>query len=170
MGKHHYRSFLLLIPILLLCLVSACENDRAVVKKIASQKEASAETGKDVEVLYSNLGKIKAKMDAPTLNRYHVKEPYTEMPDGIKLSFFDPNGNVNSHLTADYGISYDKSGQMIARNNVEAINIYGDKLNTEELVWNQNTQKISSDKAVTITTKDEIIFGDGFESDRKSVV
>ncbi len=138
----------------------------AVVKKIASQKEASAETGKDVEVLYSDQGKIKAKLRAPTLSRFHVKDSYTEMPDGLKLLFFDADGKVNSQLTAGYGISYDKSSQMIARNNVEAINIYGDKLNTEELIWNQQTQKISSDKFVKITTKDEIIFGDGFESNQ----
>ena len=144
----------------------SCENDMSTVKKITSQKEVSAETGKDIEVLYSDLGRVKAKLTAPTMMRYRTKEPYTEMPDGVKIYFYDENLRVESQLTAGYGVSYDKSDQMIARNNVEAINIYGDKLNTEELVWNQKTQKISSDKFVKITTKDEIIFGDGFESNQ----
>lgn len=54
----------------------------------------------------------------------------------------------------------------MVKNNVEAISVKGDKLNTEELTWNQKTQKISSDKFVKITTRDEIIFGDGFESNQ----
>lgn len=138
----------------------------ATVNKITSQKEVSAEAGKDIEVLYSDLGRVKSKLTAPTMLRFHTKEPYTELPDGLKIVFYDENQKVESQLTAGYGISYDKSDQMIARNNVEAINVYGDKLNTEELLWNQKTQKISSEKFVKITTKDEIIFGDGFESNQ----
>lgn len=148
------------------CLLYSCENDMATVNKLTNQYEASSETGKDIEVLYSDLGKIKAKMTAPTMLRFHTREPYTELPDGLKILFYDPNGQVESQLTAGYGISYEKSDEMKVRNNVEAISVKGDKLNTEELVWNQKSQKISSDKFVKITTKDEIIFGDGFESNQ----
>lgn len=98
--------------------------------------------------------------------RFHTKEPYTELPDGLKILFFDESAKVESQLTAGYGISYEKSDEMIVRNNVEAVSVKGDKLNTEELVWSQKTQKISSDKFVKITTRDEIIFGDGFESNQ----
>ena len=128
--------------------------------------EATSESGSDIEVLYSDLGRVKAMLTTPTMLRFHTKDPYTEMPDGLKIVFYDDSLKEESRLTAGYGISYDKSDQMIARNNVEAINEYGDKLNTEELIWNQKTQKISSEKFVKITTKDEIIFGDGFESNQ----
>ncbi|HYV94546.1 MAG TPA: LPS export ABC transporter periplasmic protein LptC [Chitinophagales bacterium] len=137
----------------------------SIVKKIASPKEASKETGKDVVALYSDFGKVKAKLIAPVMN--HVddeKNPYTELPAGLTLFFYTDSLKVQSQLTAGYGISYDKSDEMIARNNVVVTNIYGDKLESEELIWNQKTEKISSEKFVKITTKDEIIYGDGFES------
>jgi LPS export ABC transporter protein LptC len=137
----------------------------SIVKKIASPTEASRETGKDVVALYSDFGKVKAKLIAPVMN--HVDEekgPYTELPAGLTLYFYTDSLTVQSELTAGYGISYDKSDEMVARNNVVVTNIYGDKLESEELVWNQKTEKISSEKFVKITTKDEIIFGDGFES------
>jgi len=146
-------------------LFSSCENDMSIVKKIASPTEASKETGKDVVALYSDFGKVKAKLIAPVMN--HVddeKNPYTELPSGLTLFFYTDSLKVQSQLTAGYGISYDKSDEMLARNNVVVTNIFGDKLESDELVWNQRTEKISSDKYVTITTKDEIIFGDGFES------
>lgn len=146
--------------------IYSCENDMKKVKELTESYEPSSETGKDIEVLYSDLGKVKAKLTAPTLLRFRTKEPYTELPDGLKILFYDEDEQVETQLTAGYGISYEKSDEMIVRNNVEAVSVKGEKLNTEELVWNQKTQKISSDKFVKITTRDEIIFGDGFESNQ----
>ncbi|HIN39145.1 MAG TPA: LPS export ABC transporter periplasmic protein LptC, partial [Flavobacteriales bacterium] len=65
---------------------------------------------------------------------------------------------------ANYAISYEKKGTMEAKGNVVLINEIGEKLNTEYLIWNQKEAKIFSDKFVKITTKDEIIMGEGFES------
>lgn len=146
--------------------ILSCETDIATVNKLTGQYEASSETGKDIEVIYSNQGIVKAKLTAPVMLRYRTKEPYTELPDGLKILFYDVQGQVESQLTAGYGVSYEKSDEMMVKNNVEAISVKGDKLNTEELTWNQKTQKISSDKFVKITTRDEIIFGDGFESNQ----
>lgn len=155
----------LLFLIAFITLMSSCENDMSTVKKIASQKEAAVETGTDVEALYSDFGEVKARLTAPVMNHVDdAKNPYTELPVGLNLVFYADSLHVQSHLTAGYGISYDKSDEMIARNNVVVTNIYGEKLETEELVWNQKTEKISSDKFVKITMKDEIIFGDGFVS------
>src|SRR6185369_7428261 len=125
---------------------SACENDLSTVNKVTSKNEALKETGKDVEAYYSDWGKVKARLEAPVMN--HVNDPknsYTELPSGLKLYFFNPDLQVQSQLTAGYGISYDRSDQMIARNNVVVTNINGEKLETEELVWDQKTEKISSE-------------------------
>jgi LPS export ABC transporter protein LptC len=137
----------------------------SMVKKISSKKEAAMESGKDVQAIYSDFGKVKAQLTAPVMNHIDdIKNPYTELPAGLHLIFFSDSLKPQSDLTAGYGISYDKSDQMIARNNVVVTNIAGDRLESEELIWDQKTQKISSEKFVKITTKDEIIFGDGFES------
>ena len=40
-----------------------------------------------------------------------------------------------------------------------------EKLNTEHLIWDQSKKMIFSNVAIKITTKDEVIFGDGLESD-----
>jgi LPS export ABC transporter protein LptC len=137
----------------------------STVKKITSQKAAEIETGKEVEAFYSDFGKVKAHLQAPVMNHVDdAKNPYTELPSGLHLTFFADSLKSQSELTAGYGISYDKSDQMIARNNVVVTNIYGERLESEELVWDQKTEKISSEKFVKITTRDEVIFGDGFES------
>ncbi len=148
-----------------LWLVGGCENDIATVNKITAQREANLESGKEVEVLYSNMGHVKARINAPVVKRHkNERDPYTEMTDGVKMVFFDDSGKVQSDLSADYGRIDERTNQMVARNNVQVTSVLGDKLNTDELVWNENTRKISSDKFVKIQTKEEILYGDGFES------
>ena len=118
-------------------------------------------------MLYSDAGIVKAKLLAPTIKHFKsVREPYTEMTDGVKLFFYDDSLHVISQLTAGYGTIQEKTNLMKAQKNVEVIGTDGDKLNTEELIWNDKTKKLSSDKYVTIKTKDEVLYGDGFISDQ----
>ena len=44
------------------------------------------------------------------------------------------------------------------------MNNKGEKLNTEKLVWDQKKQIIYTDKFVRITTKNEVLTGEGMES------
>ena len=53
---------------------------------------------------------------------------------------------------------------MIASNNVILESSDDKKLETEELVWDEVSNKIYADKKVKITTGKEVIFGEGFTS------
>jgi LPS export ABC transporter protein LptC len=155
------------LPALLLLLFTACENDIATVRKVTSPNEAAIETGTNVEMIYSSDAKIKGRLLTPLLEKHlDEKNPYTEFPKGLKVYFYNDSMVANSKLTANYGIRYDKSNEIIVRDNVEVINTKGEKVNTEELIWNNETQKIHSDKFVKIQTKDEIIYGDGLEANQ----
>ena len=54
----------------------------------------------------------------------------------------------------------------MAKNDVVVVNQKGEQLNTEKLLWDENTGKIYSDEFVKITTPDEIIMGKGFEANQ----
>ena len=134
------------------------------IKKISSPDEALVEVGKKVELLYSSAGKVRARLIAPELLRHRGKTPFTEMPKGLKMYFYNDSLVAESKLTAKYGVTYEKSNEMIVRDSVVVINLKGEILQTEELIWNDQTQKITSSKFVKIQTKDEIIYGDGLEA------
>src|ERR1044071_5990600 len=77
---------------LLIIFLSACENDLSTVNKITSKNEALKEAGKDVQAYYSDWGRVKARLDAPVMNHVNdPKNPYTELPSGLKLVFFNPD-------------------------------------------------------------------------------
>lgn len=146
---------------------SACENDLEKIKEVSSQLDAIVETGKDVVIHYSDYGRLKSKLIAPVVKRYITNDPYLEFPEGLRLYFYDDKAEIDSRLSANYGIAYEKREEMIVRNDVVVINIKGEKLNTEELIWKQKEHKIVSDKFVKITTADEIIFGEGLEANEE---
>ncbi|MCS6917733.1 MAG: LPS export ABC transporter periplasmic protein LptC [Chitinophagales bacterium] len=149
----------------LMALHVCCVNDPGTIRRITSREDPSREEGTGVTLIYSKEGHIQAHLEAPLMVRLtREKEAITELPSGLVLRFFDPSMQEESRLTAHYGVVYENSDEMIARNNVVATNKNGDKLETEELIWNQKTRRIYSDKFVRITTADEIMFGDGFES------
>lgn len=156
----------LLVSILLIVIpfFYSCENDISEINKISSPEDAQVEIGKKIELLYSADGKVKARLLAPELKRHRTKIPYTEMPKGLKMYFYNDSMVSESKLTAKYGITYEKSNEMIVRDSVVVINLKGEKLETEELIWNEQTQKITSSKFVKIQTRDEIIYGDGMEA------
>ena len=154
------------IPLIFLLslLFYSCENDLAVVHDFAVGAKHPSEVIYDAVVLYSDSALVKVRLTAPKMEHYIEKRPYVELTEGINLVFYDVDGEVTSHLTAEYAINYENEGKLEAKGDVVLINELGEKLNTEHLIWLQEEERIYSEVFVKITTEDEIIMGDGFES------
>jgi LPS export ABC transporter protein LptC len=142
----------------------SCQTDIQTVSQLDSGKNLPSETMKDAEIMYSDSGKVKMKLMAVQLDRYPGEKEYIEMPRGMNILFYDDSMKVSSRLKADYGIRYEKEGRMEAKRNVEVINVKGEKLNTEYLIWDEAKDSIYTKAFVKITTKDEVMWGDGLKS------
>jgi LPS export ABC transporter protein LptC len=149
---------------LMLCALPGCKNDMDEAKLVTSRANVNIETGKDVIIQYSDHGNTKIKATAKTLTRFNVEKPYLEFSDGIKIIFYSEDKKVGTTMTADYASAVENSNIMTARKNVEVINAKGEKLNTEEIIWDEQKKIIYSNAFVKITTADEIIWGNGMEA------
>lgn len=164
-SKHKYAlSFI----VLLMVLCSSCETNRSEVMAMEPKKIMPSQTGKDITMLYTDSTVLKIRLEAPQMVMYDkgTKEPMTIMPKGLFVVFFDDKGKESTTLKANYGVEYRQSRRMEARYDVEVINATGEKLNTEHLVWDENTKMITSDAFVKITTAKEIIMGKGLKSNQ----
>ncbi|MCW3071128.1 MAG: hypothetical protein JWO44_1018 [Bacteroidetes bacterium] len=160
-----------LLPFLLLLFFAACENDIAVVNSVtsATEKQLPLESGKNVEMLYSDSAIVRAKLNTPQMDRYMGKKNYMEMPKGMLVIFYNNLGLEENRLKADYGIGYDNGkgmDKMEAKRHVLVVNQKGDKLETEHLTWDAATKEIYTDKFVKITTKEEVIWGEGLKANQ----
>jgi LPS export ABC transporter protein LptC len=90
---------------------------------------------------------------------------HTYLKDSIHADFFDREGHHNSVLTADSGIVYNKTNDLIAFGDVVVVSDSGVVLETEKLRWDNKLQKIISDVEVRFTTEDDTLIGDSFVSD-----
>lgn len=160
---HHCLSFLL-ISFTAIGLLS-CENEIAKIKTYTNTENLPSITANGYEMLFSDSTVIRFKMQTPELIRHDLeKEPYTEFPKGVKIEKYDAHMNIVSSITAQYAKQFDTDERWEAKNNVIAVNLNGDTLKTEYLVWDTRKQKIFSDQFVKIIRKDQIITGIGFES------
>lgn len=149
-----------------LCFVVGCENDKNEIYKVTAFDKSPLESIRNLETIYSDSGIIKVKVNAPLLYKYTVPKTITELPKGLHIDFYDDSLKPVSQLTAKYAIHYELERKWEARKDVVVINKKGEQLNTERLIWDERTEKITSNKFVKITTEKEIIYGDGFEADQ----
>ena len=147
-------------------ILCSCEND---VEKITSltSKEEPISKGKNIELIYSEKSNVKVKTTAPLMEEYGDEESkYFEMTEGIKVLFYDSLLQVSSTLTSNYAIHRVSENIMEAKDDVVVINDKGEVLNTEHLIWLEDSSKIYTDEFVKITTEDEIIMGEGMEANQ----
>ncbi|MBS1763951.1 MAG: LPS export ABC transporter periplasmic protein LptC [Bacteroidetes bacterium] len=160
------RVFKPLLYILSLLMMMSCENDIEKVNLITGKNNAPVESAEGLEILYSDSGIVKVKVKTPELNRFMQPKPVTELPKGVFVEFFNDQQQVTSTLTSKYALRDDADKTMEAKKDVVVVNVKGDKLETEYLKWDEKSGMISSPDFVKITTADEIIYGNGFESNQ----
>jgi len=149
-------------------LLTGCENDLKDLKKIsATEATKPVQRYTNVDVIWSDSAKVKAHMTSPLMLDYtKVAKPYTEMPKGVKVIFYDPNLNQTCTITSEYAIRRVAEKIIELRKNVVGTNVKGEKFNSEELIWDENTRQIHSNKSVHVQMTDgSILDGLNFESD-----
>lgn len=162
----HKRIYAVFFLVALCFVLNACENDKAEIARITVKNNSPIEEIHGLETLYSDSGIVKVKVTAKVLKKILLPKPVTELPSGLLIEFYNDSLRVVSTLSAHYAIHYEQLHKWVAMNDVVVVNQKGDKLNTEKMTWDERTQKIYSDQFVKIATAEEIIYGNGFESNQ----
>ncbi len=164
-----HRQLFKVFPLLLalLFLFSNCKNDLDSIHKLDNTDTVPGEFIIDAEIIYSELGDVKILLKSPyVINTHKDEKECLEMPNGFYVEFFDDSLNIETTISANYGINYTKEKIMEAKGNVIVISYKNnERLYTEELIWDQRKRKIFSDVFVKIKTDDKILYGEGFEAD-----
>ena len=152
---------------LLLCIFASCENDLAEIKRVFDDELTAQEVMREVQILYSDSAEVRVQIESPTLVSYlDQRELRQEFPDGIVVDFFGPGKQPTSTLSAKFGVRMERDRRVVVRDSVIWESRNGDRLETEELIWDEGSEKVFTNKFVTITRPEEIIYGYGFESNQ----
>jgi LPS export ABC transporter protein LptC len=160
------KTYRLVFLLFVFSVFSSCENDPEAISNIEAAEKLPLESMIDGEIFYTDSAKIVAKLKAKKIDHYFNKRPYTVMPRGINVEFYNSAQQPETKMQANYAIKYDDLDIVEARGNVIIINEKGDMLNTEHIIWDEKNDKITTKAAVKITTAKEVLFGDGLESNQ----
>lgn len=147
---------------------ASCTNDLKDVMALPRNHLSPSQVGDSITMLYTDSAQLKIMLKANRMLLFNknVSEPFTVLPKGVFVTFFDEDEKVSATLRANYGVRYDLTKRMEAKYAVEVVNKDGVKLETEKLIWDERTQKIHTDAFVKITTDKEIIMGKGMVSNQ----
>ncbi|PPK88528.1 LPS export ABC transporter protein LptC [Neolewinella xylanilytica] len=161
MGLRH-----LLFLLCIAALTTGCVNDPAEVARLEAALDDEVELATGVQVLWSDSARVRLILEAPAMYNYlSPSDPRQEFPDGIVAFFLDELQDTTSTLTAKQGVYRRRSNVITVRDSVVWESKDQQRLETEELNWDESRELIYTNKFVVLTQPDYIITGYGLESD-----
>ncbi len=164
-----YKNTKLAVALLSSCFfMLACENNVNDVQAL-SARIGGIDVGKDVSIFISTDGKMTAKLMAPLMRKYLLDSGrMVEFPNTIKVDFYKDSLHIESKLSADYANYKEEENKVFLKDNVIVYNVLGDTLWCKEMIWDQNTNKFTTDKEVIVKQHNPIakIYGKGFEANQ----
>jgi len=146
----------------------SCEGDEVKpdLLPVAITKEVPTQTSWNARLSFSTDGVVRGVLSARRVRVYESQRK-TILDSNIKVDFFGADSKHTSVLTASWAHINDASKDMTAFDSVKIRSDNGVLVETDSLVWFNQTRKVRSDAFVRITEKNgRITTGMGFESDQ----
>jgi LPS export ABC transporter protein LptC len=156
----------------MLLFFSACSGSgKQMGGAVTNRDSLPALETHDVTTLISDSGVIRYRITTPLWLVYDKLNPSRwSFEKGVYVENFDENNDVAAEIKADTAYYYDKKKLWELRGHVDIHNLQGERFNTELLFWDQDTQKVYSDKFIRIEQIDRIITGHGFDSNQQFTI
>ncbi len=155
--------------LVLLIALSGCtraETGPASASVADSDRAPMAQESWDVNLQISEEGVIRLVLDAAHMLRYEEPDSmYTlfrkgdEISDRVTVSFYDSTGSRTGALSAEYVRFDEVDHTMIATGDVVLESTEGRTLESERLLWNEDSGTIEAPGFVSLTTEDQNIRG-----------
>jgi LPS export ABC transporter protein LptC len=155
---------MLLLVVLLGGVVGGCDDGIKPQATVDAAPDAADQLLVHMEHLLTTNGVVRAKVEADTAY-LHSTAQLADMRN-VRVTFYDPQGNETSTMTAKVGSYQFRSGDMEGRGNVVVVRKSdGGRLTTEVLRYSQARDSVSSDHPFEFTAPDQQIRGRGFTAD-----
>lgn len=142
----------------------SCTNDLDKVAAIEVSTTSPDRITRNAEYLYTDSGVVRNRLRAGRIAEWTQEPKRTEMTEGVELVFFGASGVQQSVLTARRGLILPKEQRMEVFEQVVFINAKGERLETEQLTWQQDSARVLTDKAVRIQRGQDVIHGMGLDA------
>ena len=167
MDKYKIRILLNIVTAIAVTMFFSCGGNQEKVVDPELIKKTPIAEGLNVNLKYTDSGKLVAILRSPKILNYTNRSfGYWEFPEGIVLDFIDENGKI-SVVKSDFAVSYQLTGLIDMRGNVDIFTADSTRLKAEQLYWDQESNWIFTDQPYTSILPDGTINeGDGFDANQ----
>ena len=159
------RFVFIFIVFILFYLQVSCSAERKQETVTETSVEYPDQESWQATIQLTKDGRIVGMLEAGHIQKFSKKN-ITLMKSGIKVDFYDMDGNHTSVLNSESGKVFDDRQDMLAYGNVVVVSDSGLTLFSDTLKWNNKEQKIYSDILVKIISNEaDTLYGDSFISD-----
>lgn len=138
--------------------LTSCVVEEPDLRRYVGAGIDNVETTKDVKLIYTDSSRITFTMSAPVSNRridrYSVID---EFPEGVSVVFYDKSETPISWLDSKYALRDQANRKIYVRDSVVLKNSNGEKIEGPELIWDEKSHQIYTDRFVKITRQDGTI-------------
>ena len=149
-----------------------CKETIETTDALHAVDSLSTQTAYDMKVYETKFGKISLRAEAPIMETYSLlPDPYEIFPKGIMVTTYNPEGLLETEITANMAIHKTKSNQerWEAYGNVVIINhIKEETITTDTLYWDMADQRIYTHAFVKMVSPQGLLQGFGLESDERA--
>lgn len=170
------RPFERIQPILIVFVISSmwvgCSNSDVEVAQVEADQSIPNQIIHGGIFRYSEQGKTLHVLRASELIRQEkgtaeTPEDEVEIKGGFDLFIEGDEQNHEAHMHAEWASMDEKNLRLIAQHGVVLKNRAGDILETEYLVWAEDSNRVWTNSPVIIQSEQGILFGDGLDSDAR---
>jgi LPS export ABC transporter protein LptC len=142
------------VMVFTIALLFSCEDNSQALKEMNMNRQDPLATAKSIRMVYTDSLRIQAILTAPKHVDYtNLSFRYAEFPEGLKVIFFDNDGNENE-VFADYGILYDETKLIDLKGNVQLKSHEGSILTTKQLFWDSENEWLFTEQPFTFNDQD----------------
>ncbi|WP_443632199.1 LPS export ABC transporter periplasmic protein LptC [Candidatus Marifrigoribacter sp. Uisw_064] len=142
------------IAIVFAITLFACEGNKKNIQKLNLKDEAPIAMGKNINLKYTDSGKVVTNLLAPVLWDFSNFEfPYQEFPEGVTVYFWNDKQEKTT-ITSKYAIRYEGTNMVDLRDEVVLLTSDSLVLNAEQLYWDQKNQWVFTDQPYRIEFND----------------
>lgn len=161
------KLLVLFVVISAYALFSSCERKIDTIRKDEVLLLPTV-TARNSTTVFTDSGKVQLILSFDIMESYtNIEQPYSEFRSGIKVMFYEGNETPAGTVFSKYAKYTDKKKLWELKDSVVVVNESNDKLETEQLFWDQEKDLIYTDRFIKITNEDQTVMGTGFESDHR---
>lgn len=134
--------FISMVVVFATTILFSCKKNFKEIQQIGVLQNGPAGEAKNINLKYTDSGKIKANLVSPKMLDYSNRDfPFSEFPEGIHLDLFDDQ-NHKSIVIADYAISYSETDLIDLQGNVVLMTYTKDTLFAEQMYYDQRREQL----------------------------